>query len=293
MLAGRLSGDGVAVLGVIGMAGVVLYDAYCQGNRPLLKSQHCASARHLPSKDNLKLVEATLKELRTNEYIVLDNVLTYEQLALVYSDICALESSLENFTNSTSVERGDVLRYLNQIDRDSAENKEDGIATGKGLLYAQKLLRGVGDQLLQKNFTGFHGKDSVPVSYMLVPDEVQLSLYRGTGTFCEAHRDGITLSFHELGIFQWLKLKMCRVRVVTAILYLNPEGSTPWIDGEGGSLRLHLGADMRDNKGVTAKNVVDIAPKGGRLVIFNSQTVLHEVLPTQRDRYAISVFFTI
>jgi Rps23 Pro-64 3,4-dihydroxylase Tpa1-like proline 4-hydroxylase len=69
---------------------------------------------------------------------------------------------------------------------------------------------------------------------------------------------------------------------VTAILYLN---SVPtWKERElerkkGGCLRCYLGAKAGDETGTSATEVLDVVPVGGRLVIFDSQIVLHEVMP--------------
>ena len=81
-------------------------------------------------------------------------------------------------------------------------------------------------------------------------------------------------------------------RKLTSILYLNDSG---WEDdgkgsGNGGNLRCYLGCDKGDDSGATAKGVQDIAPVGGRLVVFLSQNIPHEVLPTaeKRKRVALS-----
>ena len=82
-----------------------------------------------------------------------------------------------------------------------------------------------------------------------------------------------------------------RARHVTAILYLNEANWDPAVDG--GCLRLFLGAATTDRDGHSATEIVDISPIGGRLVLFDSQTVLHEVRHAHRDRCAITVWFTI
>jgi hypothetical protein len=74
-------------------------------------------------------------------------------------------------------------------------------------------------------------------------------------------------------------------RKLTCIVYLNPDYS----DGDGGELRLRL----NDNR------VVDLDPCGGRLVMFWSDEIPHEVLPCApgndvddetHDRYALTVW---
>jgi hypothetical protein len=72
-------------------------------------------------------------------------------------------------------------------------------------------------------------------------------------------------------------------RKLTAIVYLNPDRG----DGDGGELRLHMPG------GAT----LDLPPEGGRLVLFWSDDVPHEVLPTavgregeEFDRYALTIW---
>lgn len=65
-------------------------------------------------------------------------------------------------------------------------------------------------------------------------------------------------------------------RRVTAIVYLN-DG---WVPADGGALRLHLEPPS------------DIAPTIDRLVIFRSEVVEHEVLPSHADRWALTAWFS-
>ena len=67
-----------------------------------------------------------------------------------------------------------------------------------------------------------------------------------------------------------------RTRVISFSYYLN-EGFTP---DDGGCLRLH---------GLpSGAPVVDVEPLFDRLVLFQSRTVLHEVLPVMRRRFSIT-----
>ena len=59
------------------------------------------------------------------------------------------------------------------------------------------------------------------------------------------------------------------VRKLTAILYLNPD----WKDVDGGEIRLFV----KDGEEVKK---VDLSPVGGRLLLFWSDEIPHEVLPT-------------
>jgi len=66
-------------------------------------------------------------------------------------------------------------------------------------------------------------------------------------------------------------------RVLTVILYLNQQ----WIPSDEGHLRIYLKNDMS----------MDLAPTGGRLVAFLSNTFEHEVLPTNAERFSLTGWF--
>ena len=67
------------------------------------------------------------------------------------------------------------------------------------------------------------------------------------------------------------------VRVLSAVLYLNDE----WSENDGGLLRLHLSAGQ----------VRDVLPRGGKLVMFRSEQFEHEVLPARRERLSFTGWF--
>ena len=90
-------------------------------------------------------------------------------------------------------------------------------------------------------------------------------------------------------------------RAVTSILYLN---AAPWDPkADGGCLRLHHhhdddgfgGPSGVSSVGSSAASIVvgsftDVSPLSGRLVVFDSRRVLHEVLPAFRERWALSAW---
>ena len=90
--------------------------------------------------------------------------------------------------------------------------------------------------------------------------EVQLAHYPGHGEGYARHRDAFVGRAS---------------RRVTAIAYLNPA----WTSGHGGELRLH---------GTTT---VDVEPRLGRLVVFMSAELEHEVLPTWSSRLAATAWY--
>ena len=67
-------------------------------------------------------------------------------------------------------------------------------------------------------------------------------------------------------------------RIVTIILYLNES----WTEAEGGQLRMYF--PQEDG----SERIEDVLPVGGRLVVFLSEEIPHEVLPTQKERISIT-----
>jgi SM-20-related protein len=66
-------------------------------------------------------------------------------------------------------------------------------------------------------------------------------------------------------------------RKLSVICYLNPD----WRPEQGGQLRLYL-------KG----GILDVLPEGGKLAIFRSDLIEHEVLPATRERYSLTGWAT-
>ena len=66
-------------------------------------------------------------------------------------------------------------------------------------------------------------------------------------------------------------------RMVSAVIYLNAN----WLPEQGGAIRLHP----------EGKDTIDISPNGGRLVLFFSADLPHEVMQSTRDRLSIAGWF--
>ena len=91
--------------------------------------------------------------------------------------------------------------------------------------------------------------------------ELQLAHYPATGAGYQRHRDAFPGDDN---------------RRVTAIVYLN-DG---WQPEHGGALRLHLEPPL------------DVEPRLDTLVVFRSELVEHEVLPSFADRFAITAWYS-
>lgn len=90
---------------------------------------------------------------------------------------------------------------------------------------------------------------------------LQLALYPGEGARYARHLDALPGD---------------KNRVMTAILYLNPD----WTPEQGGLLRAW-----------EPQGPVELEPRGGRLVVFRSEAVPHEVLPAWAPRWAAAAWF--
>lgn len=90
---------------------------------------------------------------------------------------------------------------------------------------------------------------------------VQLAIFEGHGQHYVPHRDIFARD---------------PARRATAIVYLN----LAWVPSHGGCLRVHPPSGQRD-----------IEPIGGRMVLFRSELLLHEVRPSFHPRYASTAWY--
>lgn len=69
-------------------------------------------------------------------------------------------------------------------------------------------------------------------------------------------------------------------RRLTLLYYINPS----WVTSDGGCLRLY----PHHQEDSQTEMFVDVAPLGDRLLIFQSRTVEHEVLPSHTVRFSLT-----
>ncbi|ETO05471.1 2OG-Fe(II) oxygenase family protein [Reticulomyxa filosa] len=109
--------------------------------------------------------------------------------------------------------------------------------------------------------------------------QVQVSCYPGDGSRYRAHLDEVYVDDSTIqSIRNSEQISAKKTRRITALLYLNERWNTTEC---GGAVRIYL------SDGVYR----DIEPVAGRLLLFNSQWLPHEVMPVfHRDRFAITLW---
>jgi hypothetical protein len=85
------------------------------------------------------------------------------------------------------------------------------------------------------------------------------------------------------------------IRKVSLLLYLNDDGWDSSTDG--GILRAYVRPTMKSKRDGSCDDVngdsqtIDIVPEGGKLVLFDSSAVEHEVFTTKKERWAVVGWF--
>ena len=138
--------------------------------------------------------------------------------------------------------------------------------------------------LLQPDIRGDHiawlegGRSSACDSYLQHMEALRQTLNRELFLGLEEYESHFAL--YAPGAFYRAHLDRFRdddKRTVSVVLYLNDD----WLPEHGGALRLHPQGGEH----------VDIAPVAGRMAMFLSGEMLHEVLPTARERLSIAGWF--
>ena len=202
-------------------------------------------------------------------YVIIDNLLTKEQLKLINDQINNMNDRFTNNDNDDDTIRNDKIYWVGETNKD---DKDDP------LLQAIRILRSIPYELNMK-----HG----------VPMICQLSCFDKGGKYV-AHRDvpQVMDTHYTLSNLLLYMLSIVNTREITIVLYLNSLDwdSTNDTGNNNGNLRLYVDAHHNDTKGSTSTKIIDIPPLGGRVIIFNSSELLHEVLPSKNQRIALTLW---
>lgn len=272
-----MSLDRVAMLLVGGCAFTILKDAYDSGKEGLAGSVHCKSMQ-VPLGNQLSLDKKEVEHLEMKGFVVVDNVLpTHITKSARAEAKLVLQKVMDPALNDEDVStyRKDLFTSI-----DKASTKHYS-----ALNEAREMLSSTGRSIVENNFDGFIGDtEKMKIKEnLMVPAIVQLSIY-GSKAFYKAHYDSAVEVDYSRGLVSYLREYAYRKRFLTAILYLNDEWSSG-VGDKSGYLRLYT----------TSSGDVDVKPQGGRMVIFDSKRILHEVLPCdeRKKRIAITCWFTL
>lgn len=101
--------------------------------------------------------------------------------------------------------------------------------------------------------------------------EFQLAYYHPNGAHYERHRDALPTDDPE----------DTDQRRVTAVLYLNPG----WTSGDGGELKIY---GRLDKHGMPVGADRLVKPQLGKILLFLSGVIDHEVMASKKPRYALT-----
>lgn len=243
-----------------------------------------------------------IDRLRRTGYVVVDGVLTPSELRHARADADSLDGL--GTADDSSWRRAGANQGGEHIRADSVTwLLEDGLGERSprpGLATALRRLRGVASELAgsPSNAPGgslaaapgcWDGFDAarhevplgVPLACQLAsyaPTEAAQASRDGPPVGYVPHRDGLPLSIVPRWSLRALEKSGTSSREVSALLYLNHAGAFA-ARATGGQLVLYLDAADEDEVGASCRERVEILPIGGRLVLFDSRRVLHEVLP--------------
>ncbi len=234
------------------------------------------AAHHGPALKRL-VGEVEYKKFLDKGILVIDHAISEETLQLIRNEVTELMSTPNTFdkndNNDATIRSDIVLSVYENIGLSHLVSKFAGIQ------LAHRAIRSIPAEMVEC------GLDA---SLYGVPMSSQLACYDGKGTNYVAHKD----CPDELTFGRMNKLLQpgLQDRRLTIILYLN--GST-WNSSVGeskcdGNLRCYLNTKVGDDLGDTADEIIDIEPIGGRMVIFDSRRILHEVMPTSTRRVALT-----
>lgn len=209
---------------------------------------------------------------------MVDNVLSSLELKLVRDEIDSMltnQAFHSNANNDTDIRDDSVIWVAEPI------GCIQKLVIGPHLLLALRRIRSIPQEMSQN---GFDEK------VLGVPFENQLACYDGNLSKYIPHRDCPETTLGWKHPLQWLFRPGLEDREYTIILYLNDEvwDSTVGGLGDSGNLKCYMNADMSDVTGGSATEMVLIEPVGGRLVIFDSKKILHEVRPSVLRRVALT-----
>ena len=211
--------------------------------------------RAAPSFSAAPLGQDDIEHLRRTHFINLNCFISEKFAAALSTDVEALRTSPEALMSSASAEHGSVSWF-------ELHPKSQPFVVGEQTEARAALISAVDS--LRRTI-----EESSGISLKTELTELKYAYYPFGGRY-QKHVDG--------GIVQ-----ENRAREYSFILYLNSH----WGEGDGGKLRVF----SYEDSDISPQGYVDIAPRAGTAVVFKSDVVPHEVLPTSTKRVAIVGWF--
>ena len=178
---------------------------------------------------------------------------------------------IENFL--TEAETGRLRKFIEQ-QRSDGELQKAGI--GSGLDYqVDKSIRGDLIQWIDPEEAG-------EVTNRYLTQLRELSQYLNRTLFLSLKDAEIHYTVYPVGTVYQRHFDQFRQndhRKLSVLCYLNED----WQETDGGQLMLYFPSTSKQ-----AETSLNILPKGGRLVVFRSDLLEHEVLPASRPRYSLT-----
>ncbi|WP_417590500.1 2OG-Fe(II) oxygenase [Owenweeksia hongkongensis] len=164
-------------------------------------------------------------------------------------DVKRLKAVMNHHREQEAFQKAGIGQLQNfQVDRDIRGDRIKWIDKEEALSPTKMFLEKIESFMRELNRCLFLSLKDYETHFAIYPK----------GTFYEAHID----QFQSSG-----------ARKISFAFYLNEN----WKAGDGGELRIHNDSGH-----------LDIEPLAGRIAIFRSDTVLHEVMSTEVDRYSIT-----
>jgi hypothetical protein len=204
--------------------------------------------------------ELSFRDRETYKVIIIDNYCDADLVDRVRKAL--LDSEFSSSPQDRSI-RSDHVRWLRKEEYDNIDGGDISI--------------------LLRHMNSLAAVFSDDVVRLEPPSHYQAALYNGSGERYVKHMDNKPRGRRNIDDDSlWLSNREQRDRFLTCILYLTP---SDWRRSDGGMLRCYLGDEQEDQleRGEDRGKVIDISPKRGRLVVFRSCDLAHEVLPTLRD----------
>ncbi|TNE80454.1 MAG: 2OG-Fe(II) oxygenase [Bacteroidetes bacterium] len=193
------------------------------------------------------------------------DIVNWEQLLdhLAERDFAVVDSAFEAILLESLKDRLDQLWQEDELEK-----------AGIGTLGQYQIQEGIRGDYIQWLESGKHPAEEAFIQLM---EEWRLLFNRGLFLNLESAEFHFAIypegSFYKRHLDQF---KERNNRIITFILYLNPN----WKAGDGGELRIYKGEEH-----------LDIEPIYGRIVVFKSAALEHEVLPTQVKRRSLTGWF--